>query len=134
MYTYNSLRTLFSDQAILIRYEDLCLKPEKTANDILHFLGLKENDSIEKFIKEYSFNNIKPEFSNKFKTKRNSSYMAFEWRTHLDDDYIKDIQQSCEDSMRLLGYNPMKNNIYDKLDDNYSLHNENLSIQQFYNM
>ena len=50
--------------------------------------------------------------------------MAFEWRKHLEDNYINEIQQSCENSMRLLGYNTMKNITYDKIDENYSLLNK----------
>ena len=55
--------------------------------------------------------------------------MAFEWRNHLDDKYIYHIQQSCEKSMSLLGYKTINNVTSNKLDDNISLLEENISIQ-----
>jgi len=47
--------------------------------------------------------------------------MAFEWRKHLKEQYISDIQQSCEASMKLLGYNPMQNIVSNTLNETYPL-------------
>ena len=87
----------------------------------MDFLNLKEHKAIGRFINVNSYSNVKPNKSNIYKTERNSSYMAFEWRKHLGHDEIASIQQSCENSMRLLGYNKMLNIAPDKLNENYPI-------------
>ena len=47
--------------------------------------------------------------------------MAFEWRKHLGDSDIASIQQYCEKSMRLLGYNKMLRIKSDKLNENFPI-------------
>ena len=117
------------DRSILIRYEDLCKKPQQIANKLIDFLNLKEHEPMKRFIIKNSYNDVKPTTSNKYKTKRNSSYMAFEWRKHLGDNDIASIQQYCENSMRLLGYNKMLNIKSDKLNENYPITGDNPFIE-----
>ena len=112
---------LILDQTILIRYEDLCKKPEQIAKKLMMFLNLKEHEAIKRFIYKNAYNDVKPSISNAYKTKRNSSYMAFEWRKHLGNNDIASIQQHCENSMSLLGYNKMLNIKGDKLNENYPI-------------
>ena len=85
------------------------------------FLNLKQHQGIEKFINDNAYTDIAPNSSNKFATKRNSSLMAFEWKKHLGDEYIADIQQSCKIPMKLLGYYPMQKIQSDKLNETYPL-------------
>ena len=85
------------------------------------FLNLKPHQGIEKFINDNAYTDIAPNSTNKFATKRNSSLMAFEWKKHLGDEYIADIQQSCKIPMKLLGYYPMQKIQSDKLNETYPL-------------
>ena len=85
------------------------------------FLNLKQHLGIQKFIDDHAYTDIAPNSSNMFATKRNSSLMAFEWKKHLEDKYIADIQQSCKIPMRLLGYYPMQKIESDKLNETYPL-------------
>ena len=106
---------------MFVRYEDLCLNPQKTASNLLTFLNLRPHEAIDKFINKHAYSDITLESWDNYATIRNSSYMAFEWRKHLSDNYISDIQQLCGSSMSLLGYNPMMNIVSDKLDEHYPL-------------
>ena len=95
----------------------------------MNFLNLKENKAIERFINVHSYSNVKPKKSNRYETERNSSYMAFEWRKNLGDNDIASLQQSCEYSMNILGYNKMLNIKSDKLNENYPITAENPFIK-----
>ena len=106
---------------MILRYEDLCQTPQKIADDLMTFLNLKQHQQIKKFINDHAYTDIAPNSSNMFATKRNSSLMAFEWKKHLEDKYIANIQQSCEIPMRLLGYYPMQKIESDKLNETYPL-------------
>ena len=117
------------DRTIFIRYEDLCKKPQQIANKLIDFLNLKEHEPMKRFIIKNSYNDVKPTTSNTYKTKRNSSYMAFEWRKNLGDNDIASLQQSCEYSMNILGYNKMLNIKSDKLNENYPITAENPFIK-----
>ena len=124
-----SFSIIILDQAVIIRYEDLCKKPQQTADRLMNFLKLKKHEAIEHFIKTHSYSNVEPTSKNNFKTTRNSSYMAFEWRKHLGNNDIASIQQSCENSMNLLGYNKMLNIKSDKLNENYPITRDNPFIE-----
>ena len=106
---------------MILRYEDLCQTPEEIANSLMSFLNLKHHQKLEKFIRDHAHSDILPNFDNRWLTKRKSSIMAFEWRKHLKEHYISDIQLSCEPSMKLLGYNPMQNIVSDTLNETYPL-------------
>ena len=76
---------------------------------------------MKRFIIKNSYNDVKPTTANTYETKRNSSNMAFEERKHLGDNDIASIQQYCENSMHLLGYNKMVSIKADKLNENFPI-------------
>ena len=106
-----------------MRYEDLCLKTNKTVDTLLDFLDLSRHELIEKFISMNTHENPKLLKRGRllWSTKRNSKYMAFEWRKHINNNHISKVQTFCAKSMKILGYNPMKNVSIDKFDDRYPL-------------
>ena len=102
-----------------MRYEDLCLKTNKTVDALLDFLDLSRHKLIEKFISMNTHDNSTS--SNLWSTKRNSKYMAFEWRKQINKTDISKVQTFCAKPMKILGYNPMTNVSIDKFDDRYPL-------------
>ena len=106
---------------MILRYEDLCQTPDEIANSLMSFLNLKHHQAVKTFIRDHAYSDTLPNFDNRFWTKRKSSIMAFEWRKHLKEHYISDIQKSCDASMKLLGYNPMQNIMSDTLNETYPL-------------
>ena len=108
-----------------MRYEDLCLKLNETVDALLDFLDLSRHKSIEKFISMNTHENpkykAKEEWQFTYSTKRNTSAMAFEWRKHITNNEIYDVQRFCEKPMKILGYNSMINISINILDDSYPL-------------
>ena len=92
-----------------MRYEDLCLKMDKTVDSLLDFLDLSWHKLIDRFISQNTHENQTTWKINSFlwNTKRNSSAMAFEWRKHMNIDEISKVQQFCSKPMKILGYNPI---------------------------
>ena len=106
----------------IVRYEDLCLKINETVDALLDFLDLPWHKLIEKFI---SNNTVKDEdkktYAYQYSTRRNSTNMAFEWREHIDNEDISQVQTFCKTSMSILGYNLMINISKNRYDDKYAL-------------
>jgi hypothetical protein len=105
-----------------MRYEDLCLKLNETVDALLDFLDLSRHKSIEEFISMNTHENPKSKgWQFTYSTKRKTSDMAFEWRKHIKNNEIYDVQRFCEKPMKILGYNSMTNISINKLDDRYPL-------------
>ena len=114
---------LFTDQVHLLRYEDLCLKTNETADAMLDFLDMPRHALIEKFISTNTNDALKNEkgWKARFSTERDSKSMAYEWKNHLKDKEISEVQLFCEKPMKMLGYNLMKDISINILDDDYPL-------------
>ena len=96
-----------------------------------YMLESVRHKAIGRFINVNSYSNVKPNKSNIFKTERNSSYMAFEWRKHLEQTDVASIQKSCDNSIRLLGCNKLLNIMSEKLNENYPITAKNPFINYF---
>jgi hypothetical protein len=98
----------------------------ETVNALLDFLDISRYKLIEKFIStntHYTPGDAKEDFSKKslMSTKKNSEVMAFDWRQHIENRLISEVQTFCEKPMKILGYNAMKNISINKVDDGYPL-------------
>ena len=94
----------------------------ETVDGMLDFLDLSRHKLIEKFISTHTQGNAEePKNTSKnrllFSTKRNSKDMAFEWRKHIKNTDLSNIQKFCSKSMKMLGYNI----INDTFDDRYPI-------------
>ena len=91
----------------------------ETVDEMLDFLDISRHALIEKFISTNT--NYTPKKVSTVSTKRNSKAMAFEWKHHLKDKEISEVQLLCEKPMKMLGYNLMKDISINKLDEKYPL-------------
>nr|XP_054755219.1 carbohydrate sulfotransferase 1-like [Lytechinus pictus] len=91
---------------MLIRYEDFAERPRMTAQEIYNFLGRPTPPEVLEWIKENTQGKTKGENPNHplFSLSKNSSSTASRWRLNLSREQVMIVQNECEDSMRLLGY------------------------------
>ena len=88
---------------MVVRYEDLGLKPEEKAKEIFKFLGLSYNKYVSMYVKEHTT----PYKRNKkrkdaYGTFRDSKATIFAWRGALDYQSVADIQEQCEEPLQRL--------------------------------
>ncbi|XP_072029898.1 carbohydrate sulfotransferase 1-like [Amphiura filiformis] len=85
---------------LLVRYEDLADRPLRIASDIYKFLGIQMSVSVKHWIKQNTDHNA----GNSFSRTRNSHSTSVKWRTALNMNEVDNIQSTCHNVMRLLGY------------------------------
>lgn len=91
---------------LLVRYEDLALKPKDKAAEIYRFLGLEMEDRVRAWIsKNTNGNGSSPsEWNYRYSTSRDSRATAESWRLRLGFDIVRTVQDLCNDTLVLLGY------------------------------
>ncbi|KAJ8724719.1 hypothetical protein PYW07_015677 [Mythimna separata] len=90
----------YPDRLMVIRFEDLTLKPNITTDQILKFLKLDARQAFDKFLKKHTTVEVAGVHST-FKVSRN---IPFKWKHVLDFGYVNNLQMSCREAMRLWGY------------------------------
>ena len=94
----------------LIRYEDLARNPIQTARDIYEFVEVNLPSTVKDWLRTHT--NHTSGLS-AFSHTRNSTKTAFNWRKRLSFSKVMEIQETCEDAMKSLGYLPL--NSYEEL-------------------
>lgn len=87
---------------LLLRYEDVLLKPEEMTAEIYRFLGLEMDDQVRTWIAKNT--RTSKDGGNPYLTTRDSKAAATSWRLRLRFDIAKTLQDLCNDTMPLLGY------------------------------
>ncbi|XP_067621128.1 carbohydrate sulfotransferase 5 [Eurosta solidaginis] len=88
-----------------LRYEDLSLNTYDMTQEVLQFYGLPFDPLVEEFLDTHTKVNIGGVSS----TYRDSKSAPFHWKQDLRIDEIKNIQNNCEEAMRLWGYRKIEN-------------------------
>ncbi len=99
---------------LVVRYEDLTLKPRKFFKQVTGFLGLKPSrERLERSIRNASFKALKrQEERNGFKEKSEFATSFFregkteQWRAQLSDDQVKRIVDAHREQMERFNYVP----------------------------
>ncbi|XP_076156893.1 carbohydrate sulfotransferase 1 [Alosa pseudoharengus] len=91
---------------LLLRYEDLALRPEDKARDIYRFLGL---DGVHPRVLRWiahntNVTNAPAEWHYKYSTARDSKAAAESWRLRLHFSIVQAVQSLCNSTLALLGY------------------------------
>ncbi|KAL1477379.1 hypothetical protein MTO96_035775 [Rhipicephalus appendiculatus] len=94
---------MFPNSTYRVRYEDVSLDPKKEALKMFEALGLNYTMYVSNFLKTHT-KARKADALDPYSTKRNSSTVAFQWRTKLNFEDIAEIQRSCSDVLLRLGY------------------------------
>ncbi|KAM4747085.1 carbohydrate sulfotransferase 1-like [Rhinophrynus dorsalis] len=106
----NSVETGFSrppwlkGKYMLVRYEDLAKNPVKKAREMYDFVGLEWKDNVHRWIERNTNGSSVPLGNIKFTTSRNSAETAENWRLHLCFDIVQSLQELCNVTFSLLGY------------------------------
>ncbi|KAJ8726713.1 hypothetical protein PYW08_015110 [Mythimna loreyi] len=90
----------YPDRLMVIRFEDLTLKPNKTTDRILQFLKLDGRQAFDRFLQKHTTVEVAGVHST-FKVSRN---IPFKWKHALDFSYVSKLQVACREAMRLWGY------------------------------
>lgn len=101
--TFEELQRTFPNSTYRLRYEDVSLDPKKEALKMFDALGLNYTVYVSNFLKTHT-RARKADALDPYSTRRNSSTVAFQWRTKLNYEDIADIQRSCSDVLLRLGY------------------------------
>ncbi|KAM4553217.1 carbohydrate sulfotransferase 5-like [Fundulus diaphanus] len=93
------------DRYKLVRYEDVVRNPITELNDIYEFVGLQMTSEVEEWIHKMTHGKGNGGWDGAFKiTSRNAAEVSQAWRTVLQHDTVKRIQEVCKGAMLLLGY------------------------------
>lgn len=101
------LNSRFPGKITLLRFEDLSLNPNMVVNKLLSFLGLPLTPRIEQFIQTHTVSDSESNHqqrSDPYGTSKNSSAVAFAWKTMMPFSKISSIQSVCQKPMDILGY------------------------------
>lgn len=89
---------------MIVRYEDLGLKPEEKAREIFKFVGLSYNKYVSTYVKEHTTLYKKPKKrKDAYGTFRDSKATIFAWRGALDYEAVVTIQDKCQEPLQHLG-------------------------------
>ncbi|XP_040181110.1 carbohydrate sulfotransferase 6-like [Rana temporaria] len=90
-----------------IRHEDLSNEPLKNIKKIYSFAGLSLTKDLEQWV--YNITHVEMADKNGIMTfSRDSSKVVHKWRTALDFNFVKQIQDNCKKAMDLFGYRPAR--------------------------
>ena len=110
--TGQKLNSLFPSRITLLRFEDLSLNPDNVVSKLLSFLGLPLTPRIEKFIQTHTVSDSESSHrqrSDPYGTSKNSSAVAFAWKSSMSFSKISSIQSVCQKPMQILGYKTFDN-------------------------
>ncbi|XP_016333647.1 carbohydrate sulfotransferase 2-like [Sinocyclocheilus anshuiensis] len=95
--------TWFKGKYMTVRYEDLVENPIKTVRNVYRFVNLSANHDIEIFAMNMTTG---PNASTKpfIVSSRNATQAASAWRTVLNYQQIRQVEEYCQHAMSLLGY------------------------------
>ncbi|KAK2901282.1 hypothetical protein Q8A67_009397 [Cirrhinus molitorella] len=93
----------FKGKYMTVRYEDLVENPIKTVRNVYRFVNLSANHDIEIFAMNMTTG---PNASTKpfIVSSRNATQAASAWRTVLNYQQIRQVEEYCQHAMSLLGY------------------------------
>lgn len=100
---FNELQETEPDKFIQVLYEDIALYPEREAKRLFQFLGLPFSVSVQRFLRTHTTAR-KTDGLNPYSTRRNSSSMAFSWRSRLSFPQVNLIQATCSEVLHKLNY------------------------------
>jgi hypothetical protein len=60
---------------------------------------------VQTTLRSASVTTVEPITEDPYSTSRNSKATAFAWKSKIDFDYMKNIQENCKEPMLKLGYN-----------------------------
>ncbi|KAJ8734161.1 hypothetical protein PYW07_014712 [Mythimna separata] len=103
----------YPDRLMVLRYEELALKPNITTYRILKFLRLSATQSIDEFLQSHT--NV--EVGDAYSTFRVSQKVPFKWKYALDFNHVDEIQIACKEAMLLWGYRMAYNETHMKSKD-----------------
>ena len=97
-------------RTLIVRYEDIAVKPFKYAKRILNFAGLNYTSEVNDWIVKNTQRKTgkrKRSSNNPFTTNRDSEQTALKWRSSVSLSDALTIQEFCNDEMEQLGYLPV---------------------------
>ena len=103
----------YPENIILLRYEDLCLDPYGTVDNLLKFLNYEAfPDLVNQYIQGHMGRTIDGkiiEVSQKshedpLSSVKNSKQKAFDWKSKMDISLLQKVEENCEKPMKELGY------------------------------
>ena len=120
-----ALHKEFPDRVRLVRYEDLSVLPFEVADEVLKFLGLPHEMRLDAYLETHtqakrSKNKQGKPRVNPYGTFRESKHTAFAWKSKMKFDYVQEIQNVCQEPMKTLGYNLMRDKV-DKYDNEFPI-------------
>ncbi|XP_062404150.1 carbohydrate sulfotransferase 1-like [Sardina pilchardus] len=94
---------------LLLRYEDLALRPEQRARRLYRFLGLDRVPArvLRWIARNTNVTNAPGEWHYKYSTARDSKAAAESWRLRLHFSIVQAVQSLCNSTLALLGYKPV---------------------------
>ncbi|CAH0600657.1 unnamed protein product [Chrysodeixis includens] len=113
----------YPDRLMVLRYEELALKPNVTAHRILKFLKVDNTPQMSEFLQTHT--NV--EVAGVSSTYRVSRDVPFRWKNILDFDYVEKVQMACKEAMLLWGYRLAYNATHMRSKDFYPLEDYTIS-------
>ncbi|XP_071553055.1 uncharacterized protein [Panulirus ornatus] len=105
------MKQSFPDRYVLVRYEDMGLRPEEKATEIFQFLQLTYNRYVSSFVKEHTTPSKKTKKYNTYSTFRDSRATTFAWRAALNFSTVEAIQEVCIQPLQRLQLRIFQNEV-----------------------
>jgi hypothetical protein len=94
----------YPNTTLIIRHEDLSVKPIKVVKEIYSFLNMEYRENTERFIKSTMFDStVNPKHKKQFDFKRNSFDLAYSWKKK-NDPMHSEIISLTKDTLALFNY------------------------------
>ena len=107
---YLQVNEEMKSRTLVVRYEDIAVRPFKYAKRILNFAGLNYTSEVNDWIVKNTQRKTgkrKRSSNNPFTTNRDSEQTALKWRSSVSLSDALTIQKFCKDEMEKLGYLPV---------------------------
>ncbi|CAN8006960.1 unnamed protein product [Ixodes hexagonus] len=101
---FQTIRRVFPDKIVQVRYEDIALSPLKNVEELYHRLRLNFTRRVSRFIDAHMTNTRKRRHRYAYSTMRDSVRTALLWRSRLNFSEVLMVQNTCPDVLLRLEY------------------------------
>lgn len=100
---FQSLYKRFPDRLHFVRYEDLCLNPNKIIKELMDEVKLDFDDNMIQFLSTHTNKSV----DNPVDTHRITSKQVLKWVKEISSERLEDVQRKCSRVMQHFGYLPI---------------------------
>ncbi|XP_019633380.1 PREDICTED: carbohydrate sulfotransferase 3-like [Branchiostoma belcheri] len=114
----DQVKTWLRERYTLLRFEDIATSPLRVVKKLYEFVGIQPHKAVFRWLKENT--NVTGQIKDPYSQRGNLKETANSWRGRLTLSAVENIQETCREAMKLLGYKIVK--------DERELRNDSISL------